>query len=68
MAKTYLVQEEDGVSRFILEEGDGFLLLDEWQAGIVVGGDEPVASVTGGSVAGDDVEGGDRAATIVVRA
>jgi hypothetical protein len=25
----YLVQEEDGVSRIRLEEGDGFLLLEE---------------------------------------
>ena len=25
----YLVQEEDGTSRFILEDGSGFLLLEE---------------------------------------
>lgn len=25
----YLVQEEDGLSRFTLEEGGGFLLLEE---------------------------------------
>ena len=29
MATEYLVQEEDGTSRFILEEGDGFLILEE---------------------------------------
>lgn len=29
MATDYLVQEEDGVSRIILEEGGGFIILEE---------------------------------------
>jgi hypothetical protein len=46
---SYLVQEEDGVSRFTLEEGDGSILLEEsggYGAG-VVGTDRPVAEVVG---------------------
>lgn len=67
MPKSYLVQEEDGVSRFTLEEGDGFILLEEFGVvAIVVGRDEPVASVTGGTVTGVDISGGDEAAAIVV--
>jgi hypothetical protein len=49
VAASYLVQEEDGVSRFILEEGDGFILL-EANAGLgagVVGEDHAVAEVVG---------------------
>lgn len=49
VAASYLVQEEDGVSRFILEEGDGFILLEE-SAGLgagVVGEDHAVAEVVG---------------------
>jgi hypothetical protein len=36
----YLVQEEDGVSRFTLEDGSGFLLLEECE-GPPTPGDEP---------------------------
>jgi hypothetical protein len=36
----YLVQEEDGVSRFTLEDGTGFLLLEECEEP-PAGGDEP---------------------------
>lgn len=46
---SYLVQEEDGVSRFTLEENDGFILLEEaagFGAG-VVGEDHAVAGVVG---------------------
>jgi len=46
---SYLVQEEDGVSRFILEESDGFILLEE-SAGLgagVVGEDHAGAEVVG---------------------
>ena len=32
----YLVQEEDGVSRFELEDGTGFILLEEQGGGGVV--------------------------------
>lgn len=45
----YLVQEEDGVSRFELEEGGGFLLLEEAisDGAGVVGEDRSVAEVVG---------------------
>lgn len=66
MPKSYLVQGEDGVSRFTLGDGSGFLLLAEW-AGIatVTGHDEPVASVEGGTVAVVTVTGNDRPAATV---
>lgn len=45
--RSYLVQEEDGVSRFTLEEGGGSILLAEsaGQSGRVVGVDAPTAVV-----------------------
>lgn len=49
VGRSYLVQEEDGVSRFTLEEEDGFVLLEEsggFGAG-VVGMDRAVAEVVG---------------------
>lgn len=49
VGSSYLVQEEDGVSRFTLEEGDGSILLEE-SGGLgagVVGTDRPVAEVVG---------------------
>lgn len=47
--KSYLVQEEDGVSRFTLEDDSGFILLEESSgsgAG-VVGNPRPSAWVIG---------------------
>jgi hypothetical protein len=52
LAKSYLTQEEDGTSRFTLEEGGGFLLLAEFGIAVIVGTDEPGATVMGGAVAG----------------
>lgn len=38
MATEYLVQEEDGTSRITLEDGSGFLLLEESDSAPGVGG------------------------------
>ena len=66
MPKSYLVQEEDGTSRFTLEEGGGFLLLEEsGSAATVTGDDRPLASVEGGTVAAVTISGDDRAAATV---
>lgn len=49
VGSSYLVQEEDGVSRFTLEEGDGSILLGE-SGGLgagVVGDPRAVAEVVG---------------------
>ncbi len=40
----YLVQEEDGTSRFTLEDGSGFILLEE------SGGVTPTPEPTGGQI------------------
>lgn len=37
MSECYIVQEDDGVSRFILEDGTGFLLLESCEEPPVVG-------------------------------
>jgi hypothetical protein len=67
MAKSYLVQEEDGTSRFTLENGSGFILLEEsfGERAHVVGMDYASSAVVGGILSGG-VVGEDYAQAAVV--
>lgn len=65
MPKSYLVQEEDGVSRFTLEDDGGFLLLEEWVGVATVEGDDRPAVTVEGSIIAVTVTGSDRAAATV---
>jgi hypothetical protein len=67
MAKSYLTQEEDGTSRFTLEDGSGFILLEEshGERAHVVGMDFASSAVVGGML-GPGVVGSDYAPADVV--
>ena len=62
---SYLVQEEDGTSRFALEEGGGFILLAvAVGVGSVVGNDYAAASVSGGTEQNSLMVGGPVVASV----